>query len=90
MAIDHPHDALPPGYCLGSYEILRVLGRGGFGLTYQARRSGVAGDMVAIKELYPPALARRASNMAIVALQGTHEAHITDAIDMFLREAQLI
>jgi hypothetical protein len=30
MAIDHPHDALPPGYRLGSYEILRVLGRGGF------------------------------------------------------------
>jgi len=90
MAIDHPHDALPSGYQLGSYEILRVLGRGGFGLTYQARRAGVAGDMVAIKELYPHALAHRASNMSVVALPGTDALQITDTIEMFLREARLI
>jgi hypothetical protein len=29
MAIDHPRDALPTGYRLGSYEVLRLLGRGG-------------------------------------------------------------
>ena len=90
MAIDHPHDALPPGYRLGGYEILRVLGRGGFGLTYQARRLGVAGDMVAIKELYPQALASRASNLAVVPRSGTNPAEITDSIAMFLREGQLI
>jgi serine/threonine protein kinase len=90
MAIDHPHDALPPGYRLGAYEILRVLGRGGFGLTYQARRAGVAGDMVAIKELYPNGLARRAPNMSIVALPGTDALQITDTIEMFLREARVI
>ena len=90
MAIDHPPDALPPGYCLGPYEILRVLGRGGFGLTYQARRSGVAGDMVAIKELFPIASACRTSDMRIVALPGTHQAEIANTIDMFLREAQVI
>lgn len=90
MAIDHPYDALPPGYRLGSYEILRVLGRGGFGLTYQARRAGVAGDMVAIKELFPKNMARRAPNMAIVALEGTDKTQINDSVDMFLREAQLI
>ena len=90
MAIDHPHDALPPGYRLGSYEILRVLGRGGFGLTYQARRAGVAGDMVAIKELYPAASARRTSNMAVAALSGTSQDEINDSIDMFIREAHLI
>ena len=90
MAIDHPHDALPPGYCLGAYEILRVLGRGGFGLTYQARRSGVAGDMVAIKELYPIKLASRASDMHIVALPGTDPLHIADTIQMFLGEARVI
>lgn len=90
MAIDHPHDALPPGYRLGSYEILRVLGRGGFGLTYQARRAGVAGDMVAIKELYPAASARRASNMGVIALPGTSQDEINDSIEMFIREAHLI
>jgi len=90
MAIDHPEDALPPGYCLGAYEILRVLGRGGFGLTYQARRSGVAGDMVAIKELYPNNLASRASDLRIVALPGTDPLHIAGTIEMFLREARVI
>jgi len=90
MAIDHPQDALPPGYRLGNYEILRVLGRGGFGLTYQARRAGVAGDMVAIKELYPHGLACRAPNMAVVPLPGTPEAQISCTTDMFLREAKLI
>jgi serine/threonine protein kinase len=90
MAIDHPYDALPPGYRLGPYEILRVLGRGGFGLTYQARRSGVAGDMVAIKELYPAASARRTSNMTVVALPGTSQDEIDGSVEMFIREAHLI
>ena len=90
MAIDHPYDALPPGYRLGSYEILRVLGRGGFGITYQARRSGVAGDMVAIKELYPAASSRRNADMTVVALPGTSQDEINDSIGMFIREAHLI
>lgn len=90
MAIDHPSDALPPGYRLKNYEILRVLGRGGFGLTYQARRSGTAGDMVAIKELYPHATAMRGSGYAVVAKPGTHPGEVAAAVEMFLREARLI
>jgi serine/threonine protein kinase len=90
MAIDHPYDALPPGYRLGGYEILRVLGRGGFGLTYQARRSDVAGDMVAIKELYPSGIACRSRDMSVSALPGTDGAQIDDAVEMFLREAHII
>ena len=90
MAIDHPPDALPPGYRLGSYEILRVLGRGGFGLTYQARRSGVAGDMVAIKELFPIGFARSSRDLSVVALPGTDESDVDASVEMFLREARLI
>ena len=90
MAIDHPHDALPPGYRLGGYEILRVLGRGGFGFTYQARRSGVSGDMVAIKELFPQSTAVRASNLHVVARPGAPQDEVDDSIDMFVREAELI
>lgn len=90
MAIDHPPDALPPGYRLGGYEILRVLGRGGFGITYQARRAGLAGDMVAIKELYPHGMTCRSRDMSVVSLPGSHEAHIADTVEMFLREARVI
>jgi serine/threonine protein kinase len=90
MAIDHPHDALPPGYRLGAYEVLRVLGRGGFGFTYQARRSGVSGDMVAIKELFPHSTAMRAPNLQVVARPGAGQVEVDDTINMFVREAQLI
>ncbi|MEO0016738.1 MAG: hypothetical protein RLZZ522_21 [Verrucomicrobiota bacterium] len=90
MAIDHPSDALPPGYRLGPYEILRVLGRGGFGVTYQARRAGVAGDMVAIKELFPSGSAWRAPDMSVSSLPHADPAEVGSIIDMFLREAGLI
>ena len=90
MAIDHPHDALPPGFKLGDYEILRVLGRGGFGFTYQARRLDVSGDMVAIKELFPHATAYRKPNRHVVARSGTNQQEIDSIIEMFAREAQLI
>jgi serine/threonine protein kinase len=90
MAIDHPRDALPTGYRLGSYEVLRLLGRGGFGFTYQARRSGVSGDMVAIKELFPYATAARASNQHVIAQHGADPQEIQDSVEMFHREAQLI
>jgi serine/threonine protein kinase len=90
MAIDHPYDALPLGYRLNHYEILRLLGRGGFGLTYQARRIGVAGDMVAIKELFPAQMARRATNLQVEEAPGTNPREIQAAINLFLREAQII
>lgn len=90
MAIDHPYDALPPGFLLGGYEVLRVLGRGGFGLTYQARRSGVAGNMVAIKELYPRGIACRSRDMSVSALPGTDGAQVNETVEMFLREARII
>lgn len=90
MAIDHPSDALPPGFRLGPYEILRVLGRGGFGVTYQARRAGVAGDMVAIKELFPTDLACRQPDFSLTTMPGRDDGRISDTISMFLREARLI
>ncbi len=90
MGINHPTDALPPGYRLGPYEILRVLGRGGFGITYQARRAGLAGDMVAVKELFPHGVALRLNDQSIVAAPGTEEQDVAGAVQMFLREAKLI
>lgn len=90
MAIDHPYDALPPGYRLGGYEVLRVLGRGGFGFTYQARRLGASGSMVAIKELFPTLTAARAANQQVVAQPGADPLDVGTSIEMFTREAQVI
>ncbi len=49
---------LPPGTSLQRYEILSVLGQGGFGITYRARDTQLNRD-VAIKEYLPSALAVR-------------------------------
>lgn len=51
-------DALPLQYRLNAYLLERVLGRGGFGITYLARDTNLD-KLVAIKEYLPVEVARR-------------------------------
>ena len=53
---DTDHAALPQGQRVGRYEIVSILGQGGFGITYRARDTELGRD-VAIKEYLPAALA---------------------------------
>ena len=63
-------DALGPGTrLLDEFEVLRVLGTGGFGIVYLARDHVLQRD-IAIKEYMPAALARRGEG-ATVALRGS-------------------
>ena len=50
--------ALPPGFRLGSYLVVRVLGVGGFGVTYLCEHTGL-GHRVAVKEYLPNEFAVR-------------------------------
>lgn len=83
-------DALPPGTRLGRYEILRVLGRGGFGITYAARVQGRPGEMVAIKEWFPAGMCLRAPDARILARRGADSALLAESLGMFRREAEII
>ena len=58
------HDALSPGARLDEFEIVRVLGTGGFGIVYLARDHVLLRD-VAIKEYMPAALAGRGEGVAV-------------------------
>lgn len=52
------HDSLPMGFELGEYRITKVLGRGGFAITYLAQDRNLVCS-VAIKEYFPIDIAAR-------------------------------
>ncbi len=81
--------ALPPGHVLETYRVERVLGEGGFGITYLARDVG-SGKRVAIKELLPKDFATRTHGSQVVP----HAAHTAEAfawaLDSFMNEAKTL
>lgn len=71
MAREYP-DALPASYRLEEYEIVRVLGKGGFAITYLAKDS-YRDQEVALKEYFPTGLSVRTSGMRVDPAPGSRE-----------------
>lgn len=81
--------ALPPGYVLESYRIERVLGEGGFGITYLAVDTE-SEKRVAIKELLPGDIATRIEGSTVVP-KGDHLRETFEwALDNFAKEARAL
>jgi hypothetical protein len=73
----------------GSYRILRVVGSGGFGITYEAEDLKL-GTTVAMKEYYPFDFADRAANMSVQPKSDRHKKTFEWGRSSFLQEARTL
>ena len=84
----HQHPAaLPKGHRIGEYEIVRVLGAGGFGITYLAFDHQLDGP-VALKEYFPADAARRKPGWGVAPSTTGSRAVFTWGLDRFIDEAR--
>ena len=82
-------DALPAGERLGEFEILNLLGVGGFGMVYRAYDHSLH-RTVAIKEYMPSALAGRSSGQAVLTRSSSDQTTLASGLRSFVSEARLL
>lgn len=85
---EHLH-ALPEGTELEGYRIERVLGVGGFGITYLGRDKAI-GKAVAIKEYLPNEFAIRAEGSTVLPKSGADRDDYDWGLERFLDEARTL
>ena len=84
-----PPLALPTGFRLHEYRIDRVLGQGGFGITYLATDVNLHAR-VAIKEYLPEEIAFRAGDRSVSPNASRHRDRYRAGMDSFLAEARTL
>ncbi len=91
MQVDEKYPlALPQGAILaGQYVISRVLGQGGFGITYQAA-DHKTGRTVAVKEFFPDTMAARTDRTTVSAFSGERGESFAYGKACFLKEAETL
>lgn len=82
-------DALPPGTRLAEFEILGLLGVGGFGMVYKAFDHSLH-RAVAIKEYMPSALAGRAEGQSLWVRSSSDQQTFQAGLVSFVGEARLL
>ncbi len=78
------------GYIFQNYRVEKILGRGGFGITYLATDLG-SGLQVAIKEYFPKEIAKRGKNLEVRPLGNAENKQIFEwGRAQFLNEAKIL
>lgn len=82
-------NCLTVGQYLADFEILGVIGEGGFGIVYLAFDHSLR-RTVAIKEYMPLALARRGTGKKIVVRAAKHQDTFSAGLKSYINEARLL
>ena len=82
-------DALPAATRLHEFEILSVIGQGGFGIVYHVHDLTLD-RCVAIKEYMPSALATRTQAMTVAVRSSRHTETFAAGLRSFINEARLL
>ena len=82
-------DALPPSTRLHEFEILSVIGQGGFGIVYLAHDTTLD-RRVAIKEYMPSSLATRTQELTVAVRSQRHSETFAAGLRSFINEARLL
>jgi len=82
-------NALPPGTRLHEFEILSVVGQGGFGIVYLAHDLTLD-RKVAIKEYMPTSLATRTRALTVAVHSNQHTETFAAGLRSFVNEARLL
>jgi serine/threonine protein kinase len=88
MSVEH-FQALAKGVRLNQYEMVGILGAGGFGITYMARDTTLD-TMVAIKEYLPGDFAVRQGDSQVTAKSSTSKGDFDWGMSAFLAEARVL
>ena len=80
---------LPTGTCLHEFELLGVLGSGGFGTVYLARDAALLRD-VAIKEYLPVEFACRSADGQVRPRSAAEASSYATGLRSFIQEARLL
>ena len=84
--MERNNGSISPGHILRDYEILSVIGRGGFGVVYKGKHRELGID-VAIKEFFPSELCIR-HNQTVQPSNPEFQASFDESLDRFIREAK--
>ena len=85
----HPLNALPQGHRLQEYELVRVLGFGGFGMTYLGFDHNLDKG-VAVKEYLPDDIAARTGEYSVVPKASQFRGDFEWGLERFLDEARTL
>ena len=87
--MDKHRNSLQPGYKLHWYHIIKILGQGGFGITYLAHDTNLD-QQVAIKEYLPTDLAVREADVSVHPVSEGHRESYEWGLDRFITEARTL